>query len=172
MYVLCTAGPISAALNEKPIKCMRHGTSNVHVCVCKHLTETPLFCASSHRGWCDGDTRPSPRLNPRPKGNSPSPFSSLRPGNQPETHRRHMLYSLYIDCLWIVTFALYGTQSCQSYERKKRKDRKEKMFCVLVHMELRQHNYLPGWSHSQRQSVSVKPWIFFCLHTDIWTQQI
>lgn len=129
MYVLCTAGTISAALNEKPIKCMRHGTKNVHVCVCKHLTETPLFCASSHREWCDGDTRPSPRLNLRPRGNSPSPFSSLRPGNQPETHRRHMFYTLYIDCLWIVTFALHGPRSCQRNERKRRRTGKTR--CVV-----------------------------------------
>lgn len=33
MYVLCTAGTFSAALNEKAIKCMCHGTKNVHVCV-------------------------------------------------------------------------------------------------------------------------------------------
>lgn len=64
--------------------------------VCKSLTETPLFCASSRHGWCDGDIRPSPHLNPRPKGNSPSPYASLRPRNQPETQKRHTLNKLHV----------------------------------------------------------------------------
>lgn len=55
--------------------------------ICNHLTETPRSCASSHHGWCDGDIRLSPHLNPRPRGNWPSPCASLKPGNQPETHR-------------------------------------------------------------------------------------
>ena len=76
---------------------------DVYVHMRKHLTETPLFCASSHRGWCDGDIRPSPHLNPHPKGNSPSPYASPRPGNQPETHRRHMLCIPYINSFWNMT---------------------------------------------------------------------
>lgn len=75
----------------------------LYACVCKLLTETPLFCASSRHGWCGVDIRPSPHLNPRPRGNSPSPYASLRPGNQPETHRRHILHKTYISCFWNVS---------------------------------------------------------------------
>lgn len=70
---------------EKQSMCM-------YVCVCEPLTETPRFCASSRHEWCDVGTRPSPHLNPRPRGNSPSLCASLRPGNQPGAHRRHVLH--------------------------------------------------------------------------------
>lgn len=67
-------------------------------CVCEvvhELTETPLFGASSRRGWSHGGTPPGRPLTPRPTGNSPSLYASPRPGNQPETQRgqtRHHVY--------------------------------------------------------------------------------
>lgn len=42
MYVLCTADTISAALNEKPIKCMRHGTKK-RACVCVNTLPRRLY---------------------------------------------------------------------------------------------------------------------------------
>lgn len=103
---------------------------HVHVCVCKRLTETPLFCASSHHGWCDGDIRPSPHLNPHPKGNSPSPSASLRPGNQPETHRRHMLYNtvhkLFWNCDISHHMACDHVNKVQELKRERKESRRNK----------------------------------------------